>query len=174
MGADLKITTIARVAYDRFWPSLEQAMHQAYATEPGSPDEEKVIEEIRRCWHLAREGQFRDSYNPTNVLRTLGMDWRDDVLPLLDEHGDLRGKRLVEFLQRVETTEQQFDSDEEMSSWGLPGLSWEYALRLRQGRQPEVTNAPDVWRVYFVEKRLELINFLRRAVEMGEGICCSL
>jgi hypothetical protein len=38
---------------------------------------------------------FRDSYNMSNVLWTLNLSWWQDVLPLLDEKLELKGKRHV-------------------------------------------------------------------------------
>jgi len=110
---------------------------------------------------VSKGGYFRDPYNEMNVLATLGMDWRKDVVPLCTKKKvELKGENLKLFRKRMATAKQQIPSTKEL---GAPGvLMTDYGItRMKE------------WRRYFLERRAELLEFLDRAIKLKSPIYCS-
>lgn len=107
---------------------------------------EEALEEIKR-----RIEANAILYDPGSLLPTLGMSWRQDVLPLIDGQtspGYMPVKNVETFLAMVKNAEQRIPSEE-----GVEG------------------SANDD---YFRKWRRELIDFLVRAVKVGEPVWCDL
>ena len=175
MGAELKIPSVAQAAWETHRAALSRAMDVLVHTAWGSPEAEAAAEEARQRYMLAHEGTFRDSYNATNVLLTLGLSWGQHVLPLVGPDCMLRGEALDRVVAMVEGAKQEIPLVEELASYG-PILN-DMDLMFARGDKEQLKahpSSPDAWREHFREKRMELINFLRRAVEKDEGVFCGI
>ena len=104
---------------------------------------------------------FRDSYNMTNVLWTLGLSWWQDVIPLLNEELELKDENLQRFRDQVVNAKQQLPTAEELR---------ENNVEVSDAGENSIEN----WHRHFVEKRQELSAFLDRAIENNSAILCSL
>ena len=110
-------------------------------------------------------GYFRDSYNATSVLRTLGLSWWNDVGPLLDQYSpeedsSLGGDGLQAFRQMVANAEQRLPDKEE--------------LFVSNALVDDDENTVESWHNYYREKRERLLKFIDHAIEMGEPIYFSI
>lgn len=105
-----------------------------------------AVEEIER--RIEAESTFFAPYI-NGVLPTLGLSWWRDVLPLLngrENPGYLRLENVVKFLKMVTDADQRLPSGKD---------------------NEEMTD-------HFRQRRRELIEFLERAVELGEAVWCDL
>jgi hypothetical protein len=107
------------------------------------------------------QAYFRDSYNLTSVLWTLGLSWWRDVLPLLDEELELNGQSLVFVRNRIANAEQRFPTLEELQR-GRVQLDEEGGKSLEEFHR------------YYTEKRKQLVEFLDRAIHNHSAVICSL
>lgn len=107
------------------------------------------------------EAYFRDPYNLSSVLWTLGLSWCEDVLPLLNENLELTGLSLRLFRDRVYSAEQRLPTAEELKENGARVES-------------NGNNSIKEWHEHFVRKRIELLKFLDIALEERLPILCSL
>jgi hypothetical protein len=86
-------------------------------------------------------------------LPTLGLSWRQDVLPLVDGQenpGYMPPENVVRFLRLVQDADQQLPSEEEI-----------------EGSTDEIAD-------HFRKRRRELTEFLERAVKLREALYCDL
>ena len=107
---------------------------------------EKALQEIER--RINCNGVFHD---PGSLLPTLGLSWQQDVLRLLDGQvspGYMPPKNVKKFLAMVNNAEQRVPAE--------------------GGIEAEEMAA------YFRKWRQELIEFLERAVKVGEAMWCRL
>ena len=109
---------------------------------------EKALQEIER--RIDANAIF---YDPGSLLPTLGLSWHQDVLRLLDGQvspGYLSVFNVKQFLRMVNDAEQRVPAED-----GIEGSAEEMAAYFRKWRQ-------------------ELVEFLERAVKVGEAIWCRL
>ena len=97
---------------------------------------------------------FRDSYNSRSVMWAMDMSWWDDVLPMLDQEGNLSHEDTLKLINMITDAPLNVSSD-------------------------FLENMPDEWTIddaqnYLREKKLMLISFLMRAVETDDTVGCSL
>ena len=142
MGADLYLNSVRYGV---------EAKSSGRKTRKAKPARAQVEDEV----------YFRDSYNATSVLWTLGLSWWRDVLPLLDANSELSGAALRHFRQLVALATQQLPTAEDLSATGL---------------QVEHTGfrTLDGLHRYHIEKRKRLLRFLDFAILHDCGITCSL
>lgn len=146
MGADLYHKSIMKPAYAKYHPEWEKVI-----TSPKSNNEEgikKRQDELDRLWNLMypEAGYFRDSYNSSNLLWTLGMSWWQ--LPI-DDDGYMGGEKLKKFRDQV------FHATIVVPR-GMP-----------EAEEPEPLK-------YFEGKRLKLLTFLDGAINAGESVMFSV
>ncbi len=110
---------------------------------------------------LPSESYFRDPYNVTSVLWTLGLSWWRDVLPLLDANLELKGRTLQRFREQVARAEQRLPTAEDLLQ-----------ARVRVEDTGE-RSLEDLHR-YYIEKRKTFLRFLDGAIENDVPIICSL
>jgi hypothetical protein len=110
---------------------------------------------------LPSESYFRDSYNMTSVLWTLGLSWWRDVLPLLDANLELKGRELQRFREQVARAEQRLPTAEDLLQAGV---------RLEKTGERSLKELHR----YHIEKRKSLLRFLDVAIENDTPIICSL
>lgn len=106
---------------------------------------ERAVQEIEG--RIESKAIYFDPYTDHGVLPTLGLSWWDDVVPLLPENPGVMAIGNVEnFLAMI------VDADQ----------------RLPHGDESEAT-AKD-----FRERRRKLVEFLERAIGLGEPVWCDL
>ncbi|HZQ20436.1 MAG TPA: hypothetical protein VFA90_17210 [Terriglobales bacterium] len=158
MGADLFIKARFDRTFNSDMPSPEKSVQSKapssapcgmHALQPTARPNEPVFS----------EAYFRDSYNLTSVLWTLGLSWWQDVLPLLDERNELKGQKLKGFRDQVAGARQHLPTAEEFREQNWKGSSISSLAELH---------------VYYMKKRKGLLAFLDLAIEKGLPVQCSL
>ena len=107
---------------------------------------ETALQEIER--RIDSNGVFHD---PGSLLPTLGLSWQQDVLPLIDAQetpGYMPVQNVKQFLRTVSHAEQRVPAED--------------------GIEAEEMAA------FFRKWRQELVEFLERAVKVGEAMWCRL
>lgn len=147
MGADLYIIP----QHDRAKAEVRTKHgHEYWKTDAGRA----AMEAAEADWY------FRDSYNATSVLNTLGLSWWRDVVPMLDADQMLAGKALQRVRDMIAAAAQK-----------LPDAS---ELRARHALVDDEEASVESWHGYFAKKRQALIEFFDRAIANGSGVRCSL
>ena len=91
------------------------------------------------------EGYFRDSYNDSNLLWHLGLDYWVWFAGFVDEEGLLSSDNAEKVLAEVQSRKHLLDEIEDQKE-----------------------------REYFHDKYDELVAFLRTAIELDQPILCSI
>jgi hypothetical protein len=149
VGADLYLEPVFTENREQWEPLFNQAAHRRDKLPEGSALREQAQADVERYFDkMHARGYFRDSYNNWNLLQHFGLDWWEDVLPLLDEEGCLSVERLVEFRVRLWAAEPLFEHN---------------LARLSKKDQR-----------YFRGRYRALRNFLKEAIREKLPIVCSL
>lgn len=158
MGADLYIQSRYDEAMVELRPQFEEAVARRNRLE-GQPGYREAHAEVARLYErmYAPEYYFRDSYNASSLLACLDLSWWRDVVPLLDDEGNLHpGKArglCAELAQRAEVLEH----------------------KIAQREFPFEDPADREEVAQYQRARLgQLIDFLERAIAAGEPVNCSL
>jgi hypothetical protein len=109
----------------------------------------KLTDEVEKPWD-SEDGYFRDSYNGTSVLWTLGLSWWQDVTPLLNEEGELGGENLKKLRDMVLNAKQEMPTEAKLKEMYCKVDAEE------------------------TDKREKLLAFLNRAIELNSSIDASL
>jgi hypothetical protein len=160
MGADLYLGKECEIARKYVEPLFDQAVKLRDKYQRGSV-EAKVAQEMVSAVYDAMypdSAYFRDSYNATSVLWTLGLSWWQDVKP--NSRGNLSGKNLKSFRNRVAKAKQNLPTLEE--------------LKTKNVTIDDGENSVESWHKYYTEKRAKLLTFLDRAIKERKAIRCSL
>lgn len=146
MGADLYRNSISEPAYKKYHTEWQRLIQDR--TERDEQGKRARQEECDRLWDLMYppEGYFRDSYNSSNLLWTLGLSWWQ--LPI-DDDGCMGDEKLKAFQDQVFNATMTLHKD------------------TPESEQAEATK-------YFQEKRLKLLAFLDGAIEAGERVVFSV
>lgn len=105
---------------------------------------------------------FHYPYTAKAVLPTLGLSWWIDIRPLVqgpDHRGFLPTEHVPRFLEMVTTADQCFPSKKQIEE---------------RGGTVDRDNDLDHWHDRFRCQRRRLIEFLERAVRLGEPLWCEL
>ena len=94
---------------------------------------------------LYSEGYYRDSYNNSNLLWRLGLDYWVWFAGHLDDEGKLSPDNAAKILSDVEHRKHLLDEIDDKDE-----------------------------REYFHEKYDQFLNFLRTAIELDESVACSI
>ena len=105
------------------------------------------------------KGYFRDSYNSSSVMGTLGLSWWSDVTPLL-KNGELSPANAKKLIAMINSRKQNLPTKEQ--------------LLKRDATVDDNKNTVEAWHQMYKNSKLELIHFLTTAIKMGESISCSL
>lgn len=161
MGADLYIDSIYNKRQDQYQDSFHAAAAKRDNAQTNE-EKERAQKEVEILHELMfREGYFRDSYNVTSVLQTLGLSWWQHVIPMLNKKGYLSVKKTRDFLKIIEVAKQTFPNEDELKKQGAM-------------IQEEGDNSLERWHKGYRNARDELIKFLKTAIELNEAISCSL
>ena len=184
MGADLYIEAISNQARKEWqpkfdaavkqrnaaWKAHEQAtgkevVHPIWGGEPLAPELQAYQDEVDRCMEnmYPPDGYFRDSYNYHNVAHRIGFSWWQDIIPLCDDEGYIRGENLKRFLAIASQPLEEMTMEEFREQTSI------------YSNPPEYTQAElDAQNEQFRAHQRHLIQFINQAIEMGEPIYASL
>jgi hypothetical protein len=164
MGADLYINKLSQPCQKKWKPVFDKAVEKRNeAKAKGNKEaEESFQKQVSEAYDkMYSEGYFRDSYNASSVLATLGLSWWADVAPLQNKQGNITGKNLLKFLKMVEEAKQELPTKE--------GLKGSHAQVDEEGE-----NSVEGWHKYYTEKRIRLIEFIKQAIKLKSPIQASL
>lgn len=162
MGADLYFDKECDLANKYVKPLFDKAvaLRDKY---PADSAEAKLAQEMVTAAREAlypEASYFRDSYNCTSVLNTLGLSWAQDCGPLLNKAGNLAGENLKKFRKIVNSAQQTLPTKEELLA--------DHATVDDNG------NNVASWHQMFTTKRVKLLAFLDRAIKEKKSIRCSI
>ena len=145
MGADLFMNK----AYDK---RMEE--HRASLDDLGKHPSHEELEPLYDKIYKQGDVYFRDSYNSGSVMWAMGMSWWDDVVPMLDEDGNLSHEDTLKLVNKITDAPINVSAD-------------------------FLENMPDEWTIddaqkYLREEQQKLVGFLNRAVETDDTVGCSL
>lgn len=162
MGADLYIEKTHRPLTERYQPLLLAAALRREAAPAGSPEAQAAQAEVDQYRDLlCSTGYFRDNYNVTCVLWRLDQSWWDDVLPLCDDAGLLKGEALLKFRHMVGAAQLKLPTRKELKEG-----------RVELTKQGEHSLAG--WHEFFRREHRELLAFLDEAIAINSAIYCDL
>jgi hypothetical protein len=179
MGADLYIKSISDATQSKWKPVFDQAITErdalmepsgSWRKEPTDPKklrafkaaQRRVDRAYRRMYSTA--GYYRDSYNVTSVLWTLGLSWWGDVGKMLDHDGNLHPDNTKMFVEMIQRATPMFDDLK-----ALKKHLKEHHATLDQGK-----NSVEEWAKSYRRERDRLVRFLRKAIHMNESVYCSV
>jgi len=111
-------------------------------------------------------GYFRDPYNNNSLFKQLGLSWWKDVTPKLDDNGFLsveNCKWLLEEIQNRRIGENV--SDEEPVILAIHSV-----LEIETNKKELDSEFLD----YLIQKKVQLCNLIKDAIELNEPLYCSL
>ncbi len=160
MGADLYIDSEMKKAQKEHESVFDELVKQRdRATDVGVKSIiqnaiEKALDDL-----YPPQAYFRDSYNSQNVLWTINLSWWTNISPMCDDKGRLSVTGCKKFLLFIEGTPHVMPTRKKLVEMGAD-FSQEKTL--------------GDWHEHFRNKRQELIDFLKHAIELNESIQCSL
>lgn len=162
MGADLYIESITEPARKQAEPRFNAAVRRR-ENATAEPVRKAAQAEVEAAYDAMypEGGYFRDSYNGTCVLARVGLSWWNDVVPMLDDDRLLSVQAAGALAVRVEEAELDLPDADELKA-------------MHCAVSDEGENSPEAWAESYRSHRKELVTFLRRAVDMGEPVRCSL
>lgn len=158
MGADLYIPKLRAPVEVEWGPQLDEAikMRNATAYDVTRDAAQKLIDEARDKLY-DDDYYFRDSYNSTSILHTLGLSWWQDMEYDIKEDGreiNVSPDACRRFIAKIRAADQVLPSRTELES--------------RHARVDDAgDNSLEGWHKYYRDKRELLIQFLERAAENG-------
>lgn len=169
MGADIYLNTDYQPNHEKYeplfvaWARRRDAYHERGAENLANDAQKKVTEYYNKMFET---GYFRDSYNESNLLWTMDLSWWGDVGDNLDEDTrtlpiDKAQWLLDELYARHDMIAQavpEISAKAVEKGWDQGGQSWDVDT---------LTN-------YFQEKWEQLTTMLRRSIELGEPLECSV
>lgn len=180
MGADLYIQSISDAHRAKWTPVFDKAVAErdalmesdgaGWRKEPTDPKKLRAFKAAQRRVDkaygrmFASDGYYRDSYNVSSVLWTLGLSWWQDIGKMLDHDGKLHpdnAKMLIEMIQKATPIFNDLAA--------LKKHLKEHHAKLDGGE-----NSVEGWAKYFRRERSRLVRFLRKAINMGEPVYCSI
>jgi len=148
MGADLYIASDIELLHKRLTPLFEDAVQERNKIEDkDSREYELASEKVSGLYNELYPDTcyFRDSYNPSSVMWALGLSWWTDVIPMLDDEGNLSSEKVEELVSMIKDRTINLRSDQE-----------------------------EIGEEYFSERKEALLKFLQQSVSRGEPVECSL
>jgi hypothetical protein len=160
MGADLYINRLYKPLREKHQTAFDAALakRNAASTEADRDAAQKQVTQAYDAMY-ADEVYFRDSYNGTSVLRTVGLSWWRDLQPDLDSDKDpdennLSPAACLAFAARLREA-------------GPPAPVTADQLRAQHCSVDDAQNSPEAWNEYFLKKYESLIAFFERAAQHG-------
>lgn len=151
MGADLYINKIHKECQTKYSPIFDAAVKLRDSLPKDSLAADRAQGEVEKAYDLLySEGYFRDSYNESSLLWTLGLSWWQDVPKFLNKRSNLTPQKALELASLIDP---------------LPFMQ----LPKPHGQE----TAADVLK-YFVEKKARFLAFLRLAAKKKLVIRASI
>lgn len=163
MGADIYLYSVYNENSAKYNKKFENAVKLRNKHEANGKDDlaERAQKKVMKYYNLMySEGYFRDSYNGTNMLNKLGLSWWNDVVPMLDREGNLKGSKLKKFLIMITNRELSLPTKEDLIA--------------DHCTVDDDKNSIDVWHQMFIDNHQELIKLVKLAIELNEPLYCSL
>lgn len=159
MGADLYIQSLYKANEERFKPKFEEWVKiRDTATDKRIQDEaQQIVSHYYERMHS--EGYFRDSYNGTNTLNRLGLSWWRDVTKLTNKKGEMSIKNIKKFLALIDP---------------IPVQNVTKAELIEMHCAVDAEDTVESWNKMSQDGKVELVAFLKKAIELNEPIECSL
>lgn len=163
MGADLYIHKIYDPQSAKYQPLFDKAVE----LRDSIPEDDKKLQAtaqktVELLYGKTHEvGYFRDSYNTTSVLWTLGLSWWKDIGEMLDDDGNMQPEKIREFLALVKNADQRFPTAKEL-------------IVKHCVVDDKKKNGIETWHKMYADARKELVEFLEKAIELNEPISCSI
>jgi hypothetical protein len=105
MGADLYLNSVFQKHGDKYapkfdhWVAKRNALHKAGQQEAADRAQKWVLKYYDK---MHERGYFRDSYNPSNLLRLFDLSWWQDVLEgLVGKDGKMSPRNAERFLRML-------------------------------------------------------------------------
>jgi hypothetical protein len=144
MGADLYIKKLYEPMKKKYDPLFEKAVKKRDSA-ISKPEEKKYQKEVDKYYDkMHSKGYFRDSYNESNVLNKLGLDYWQDVSAFLNKKGQMSPQNADILAKMIENRN----------------------LNLRGVTEKD--------KKYFIEGKEELLKFLRTAKKLNTVIEASI
>ena len=148
MGADLYINSIFSKNKEKFEPEFDkwvEKRNKAQSKEEKDKCQEKVVKFYDK---MNKIGYFRDSYNNSNLLWMLNLDYWSWFKSFLDKNNRLSPKKAKILVKELKERKIVFDNKKEL---------------LKKD-----------WVDYFEKSFKELTEFLETAIDLNESIECSI
>jgi len=166
MGADLYIQSIHDKLRAEFNPLFDEACakrdevveifgRQGFAYEAA---QEKVLEYLDK---MNADGYFRDNYNENSLLWLFGLSWWEDIGGWLDSKGNLSPEDCQSFIKMLFANEQTFFTNLNAHIESL------------KTNNPYNEDPKEV-EEYHMEHYGKLLEFLEKAIKLGEPVACSI
>ena len=151
-----------------------------------------VWNEDRNRWHASQSGYFRNSYNDSDVMWAMGLSWWGTVVPML-ERGRwlpvLRARELLRIIEDRPLTDEVLvrhfsehissGTNEHPITGPIESILAAELLNSNGNRlelSPEFFQPPkfESWSCSVRKQRQKLITILRKSIDLGEPLDCSL
>jgi len=162
MGADIYIRSLSDAGHAKYSKKFDEAVmlrDKAQTAEEREAAQKLVSKYYEKMY---ARGYFRDSYNATSLFWILGLSWWNDTGNELDEEGRLSVAGCKKLLAEVKG--RAVPSVKQVASY----------LAGQNAAVDDGENSPAEWRKFFVNKRRRFIRFLEKAIELNEGLDCSI
>jgi DNA-binding SARP family transcriptional activator len=104
MGADVYLKSKFDKQMAVHKPRFDAAVTVRDHLPEGSPERDKEQEKVMQAYNaMYAEGYYRDPYNDTTFLNKLGLSWWRDVIPMLDDDGNMPIEQARKFREQVAT-----------------------------------------------------------------------
>jgi hypothetical protein len=161
MGADVYLESVSNAARAQYKPLFNKAIARRNRAKT-KKTEDAAQAEVNRCWDMMypADGYYRDAYNPSCFLAVINLSWWRDVIPMLDE-GYLPIEKAKELLAMIEVVPVT-----------LERVTAHLAVLNKEGNRIE--NDPPGWLERWQKDQRDLCALLRKSIEVGEPLYCSL
>lgn len=149
MSADLFINPLYQRKCQQWEPEFEKAARLRDSLPRGSEEYQKAQARVEACYEKMHErGYFRDPYNNHDLLWKFNLSWWTDIIPMLDDNGQLSVKHASRLLAMLRERHNIF--------------------RLK------LAPLPAEERRRFLDRYANLQKFLNEAIELNAPIDASL
>jgi hypothetical protein len=171
MGADMYLNSI--------WNPWVDAHRQDLLDHHG-PDAETVEDFIHELDRISEEffdkarssgGYFRNGYNSGDVMWAMGLSWREDVGKMLDSKCRLSIDHARALIAKIEARPLTRERVAQHIFEHLSDGSVTYRTGFTEHGPPP--NLDEMF-AFLGKRRYELLTILRKSVELGEPLVCSL
>jgi hypothetical protein len=171
MGVDIYLNSIWNPWVDTHQQDLlDHHGSDAETVEDFIHDLHRISEEF---FEKARSsgGYFRNGYNSGDVMWAMGLSWRDDVGKMLDSEGRLPIDHARDLIAKIEARPLTRERVAQHIFEHLSDGSVTYRTGFTEyGAPPDL----DEMSGFLCKRRDELLVILRKSIELGEPLVCSL